>query len=29
MTIGIDATRYATVDLWSGRAVTGSKRSLL
>jgi len=26
---GIDATRYATVDLWSGRAVTGSKRTLL
>lgn len=26
---GVDATRYATLDLWSGRAVTGSKRSLL
>ena len=26
---GIDATRYATLDLWSGRAVTGSKRTLL
>lgn len=26
---GIDATRYATLDLWMGRAVTGSKRSLL
>ena len=26
---GIDATRYATVDLWAGRAVTGAKRSLL
>ena len=26
---GIDATRYATIDLWSGRAVTGSKRTLL
>ena len=25
----IDATRYATIDLWSGRAVTGSKRTLL
>ena len=26
---GIDATRYATLDLWSGRAVTGSRRTLL
>ncbi len=26
---GIDATRYATLDLWLGRAVTGAKRSLL
>ena len=26
---GIDATRYATIDLWMGRAITGSKRSLL
>ena len=26
---GIDATRYATLDLWAGRAVTGSKRTLL
>ena len=26
---GIDATRYATLDLWLGRAVTGSKRHLL
>ena len=26
---GIDATRYATLDLWMGRAVTGSKRGLL
>ena len=26
---GIDATRYATIDLWLGRAVTGSKRHLL
>ena len=26
---GIDATRYATVDLWAGRAVTGEKRRLL
>lgn len=26
---GIDATRYATVDLWMGRAITGSKRTLL
>lgn len=26
---GIDATRYATLDLWMGRAVTGSKRTLL
>lgn len=25
----IDACRYATIDLWLGRAVTGSKRSLL
>lgn len=25
----IDATRYATIDLWLGRAVTGSKRALL
>ena len=25
----LDSTRYATIDLWSGRAVTGSKRSLL
>ena len=25
----IDACRYATIDLWSGRAVTGSKRTLL
>ena len=29
MTTGIDATRYATLDLWSGRAVTGSRRTLL
>ncbi len=26
---GIDATRYATLDLWLGRAITGSKRTLL
>ena len=26
---GIDATRYATIDLWEGRAVTGSRRTLL
>ena len=26
---GIDATRYATLDLWLGRAVTGAKRRLL
>jgi len=26
---GIDATRYATLDLWMGRAVTGSKRALI
>lgn len=26
---GIDATRYATLDLWLGRAVTGSRRTLL
>ena len=26
---GIDAVRYATLDLWLGRAVTGSKRTLL
>lgn len=26
---GIDATRYATLDLWMGRAVTGSRRTLL
>jgi hypothetical protein len=26
---GIDAVRYATLDLWAGRAVTGAKRSLL
>lgn len=25
----LDATRYATIDLWAGRAVTGSKRTLL
>lgn len=25
----LDATRYATIDLWFGRAVTGSKRTLL
>lgn len=25
----LDATRYATIDLWSGRAVTGAKRKLL
>ena len=25
----LDATRYATLDLWLGRAVTGSKRTLL
>lgn len=25
----LDATRYATIDLWEGRAVTGSKRTLL
>ena len=25
----LDATRYATIDLWMGRAVTGSKRTLL
>lgn len=25
----LDSTRYATIDLWLGRAVTGSKRSLL
>ena len=26
---GIDATRYATIDLWMGRAVSGGKRRLL
>lgn len=26
---GIDATRYGTIDLWEGRAVTGSRRTLL
>ena len=26
---GIDASRYATIDLWEGRAVTGSRRTLL
>lgn len=25
----LDATRYATLDLWLGRAITGSKRTLL
>ena len=25
----LDATRYATIDLWAGRAITGSKRTLL
>ena len=25
----LDATRYATIDLWAGRAVTGSRRTLL
>lgn len=25
----LDATRYATYDLWAGRAITGSKRTLL
>lgn len=26
---GIDATRYGTIDLWEGRAVSGSKRMLI
>lgn len=25
----LDAARYATIDLWAGRAVTGSSRTLL
>lgn len=29
MTTGIDACRYATIDLWEGRAVSGSRRTLL
>lgn len=26
---GIDATRYATIDLWEGRAISGSRRTLI
>lgn len=26
---GIDATRYGTIDLWEGRAVSGSRRTLI